>query len=282
MALQSSERARARAGSRSSRHRRDSSALGIFSQGVDSNGNPIILSDDQYQYEDFEIVKVASVVTFQKNKKEKPDEKRLSMSSQNSDRRRRGSILSLWKTGKDREGRPLVHSGDEDGVDGLETAVSADGGSPPSSPRVFDDRRSERRGSVLSMWKKGTDQEGRSIIHCGEEHDEEDNEEVAVVGEPLSRVVSTTSTVSRGRERERERHGSILSIWSQGKDKEGKNVILSGEEHDGEIPVVKVGSPLMRGQERLGSVLSIWTEGKERDGMTPAPVMLKVEEEEED
>ena len=235
---------------------------------MDGNGKPIIVSDDQY--EDFEMAVAPACVAFPR-----PDEKRLSMSSQHSDRRRHGSILSLWKTGMDREGRHLVHSGDDGAA--LDSAASADGwslsGSAPASPRILDDR-AERRGSVLSIWKKGTDREGRSVIHSGEEHDEDEE----AVGEPLSPVMSRTS--SRGRERER--HGSILSIWSQGKDKEGKHVILSGEEHDGEIPVVKVGSPVMRGQERLGSVLSIWTEGKERDGVTPAPVVLKVEEQEED
>jgi hypothetical protein len=81
----------------------------------------------------------------------------------------------------------------------------------------------------------------------------------------LQNVVSATS--SNGKERERERHGSILSIWTQGKDKDGRNVILSGEEHDGivEILAEKVVSPTNKDQERRGSILNLWTRGKDKD-----------------
>lgn len=271
MALQQYERSRS--------GRRASSALGIFSQGVDGNGNPIIMSDEHH--EDFELPPVEGEGV---NKRllspsiaiafSRPDDRRLSMSSQNSDKRR-GSILSLWKTGRDKDGNDHVHSGHE-GEDWGD-AVSNTSGSVPASPRLDD--RGDRRGSILSIWKQGKDREGRTVIHSGEEHDEiiiplDEN------GQPLEATPANVKEVQ-----ERERHGSILSIWSQGKDKDGRTVIHSGDEHDGEIviPVEKLDSPKMRGQERRGSILSMWTEEKERDTQDkPAAVVLKAHEEDDE
>ena len=215
MALQQYERSRS--------GRRASSALGIFSQGIDKNGNAIVLSDHVNDHEDFELP-----VELDKDGKKllspsiaiafaRPDDRRLSMSSQNSDKRR-GSILSLWKTGKDKDGKDHIHSGHE-GEDWAD-AVSNTSESAPASPRV--DNRGDRR-------------------------------------------------------------GSILSIWSQGKDKEGKIVIHSGEEHEGDInpPLEKPESPKMRGQERRGSILSMWSEEKRDTQDRPAPVALKAHDEDD-
>lgn len=267
MALQQYERSRS--------GRRASSALGIFSQGVDKNGNSIILSDENH--EEFELpievdkdgrkmLSPSIAVAFSR-----PDDRRLSMSSQNSDKRR-GSILSLWKTGKDKDGRDHIHSGHE-GEDWGD-AVSTTSGTPPASPRMTDDR-GDRRGSILSIWKQGKDRDGKTVIHSGEEHDEiiiplDEN------GQPI--------VVEKKEIPERERVGSILSIWSQGKDKDGKIVIHSGEEHEGpiEIPVEKVESPKIRGQERRGSVLSMWTEDTRDTQEKPAPVVLKVHDEDDE
>ena len=286
MAIQ--QHARSRSG------RRASSALGIFSEGVDKNGNPIIKSDDQH--EDFELP-VAEVVNGNGTGAKllspsiaiafsRPDERRLSMSSQNSDKRRRGSILSLWKTGRDREGNETVHAGGHDHGDVEEgegegadwaDAVSNTSGSAPGSPRLAVDTRGDRRGSILSIWKQGKDRDGHTVIHSGEEHDE-----IVIPldadGQPLEATPANVREVQ-----ERERHGSILSIWAQGKDKEGRTVIHSGEEHDGEIalPVEKVESPKMRGQERRGSILSMWTEERGIDTQDkPAPVFLTAHDEE--
>jgi hypothetical protein len=271
MALQRYERSRS--------GRRASSALGIFSEGVDKNGIPIIKSDDQH--DDFELPVEVDKETGNKRLLSpsisvafsRPDERRLSMSSQNSDKRR-GSILSLWKTGKDKQGNEIVNSGNE-GEDWAE-AVSNTSGSVPNSPRLDD--RGDRRGSILSIWKQGKDRFGHTVIHSGEEHDE-----IIIPldekGQPLEATAANVKEVQP-----RERHGSILSIWTQGKDKDGKTVIHSGEEHDGEIapPVEKPESP-MRGQERRGSILSMWqTEDKGRDTQEkPAPVVLKAHEEED-
>lgn len=266
VALQSYERSRS--------GRRASSALGIFSQGVDSNGNPIILSDDRH--EEFEIpaeqekklLSPSIAIAFSR-----PDDRRLSMSSQNSDKRR-GSILSLWKTGKDKDGKDQIHSGHE-GEDWGD-AVSTTSESVPSSPRLDD--RGDRRGSILSIWKQGKDRDGNIVIHSGEEHDP--------ILVPLDENGQLSELATSKKEvPEKERHGSILSIWTQGKDKGGKTVIHSGEEHDGVIepPVEKVESPKLRGQERRGSILSMWTEEKGRDTQDkPAPVVLKAHEEDEE
>jgi hypothetical protein len=80
---------------------------------------------------------------------------------------RRGSILSVWRAGKDKHGRPiLAHDGethesssDEEKVEEL---------SPKLSPR--ERRLSERRGSILSLWSNGKDEKGRDVI----QHDDEE------------------------------------------------------------------------------------------------------------
>lgn len=264
---------------RSRSGRRASSALGIFSQGVDKNGNAIILSDDTH--DGFEMPVAAEErrapgpslgSVFARN-----DERRLSMSSQNSDKRR-GSILSLWKTGKDKDGRDHVHSGHE-GEDWVD-AISNTSGSMPSSPRLaerhlsvtrLDDPR-DRRGSILSIWKQGKDRDGNMVIHSGEEHD------VAVVPVNLNGMpIEEEPKMPKTPPPQRERVGSILSIWSQGKDKDGKTVIHSGDEHEGpiEVTVEKMESPRLRGTERRGSILSMWAEEKQPDTQDkPAPVFL--------
>jgi len=76
---------------------------------------------------------------------------------------RRGSILSMWEGGKDKDGRDILahddHSDDEE-----EESV----GSPGSEELPTAER--ERRGSILSVWKKGKDEHGNhAIIHDDEE-----------------------------------------------------------------------------------------------------------------
>lgn len=86
-------------------------------------------------------------------------------------RSRRGSILSLFKHGKDQDGRDVLHS------DGPEEYIARNGAAavveverPPSA----DDKAipSHRRGSILSMWTWGKDKSGRDVIHSGFEDDE--------------------------------------------------------------------------------------------------------------
>src|ERR1700709_1445654 len=69
-----------------------------------------------------------------------------------------------------------------------------------------------------------------------------------------------------------ERHGSILSLWSHGKDKNGRDVLHSGdgnvEDWGGEdLKRTTSGkSSGSRGQDRRGSFLSIWGKGKDKNG----------------
>jgi len=88
-----------------------------------------------------------------------------------SDRDRRGSILSLWKGGKDKDGKDILHHNDE--IDDDE-AIASDNGEELTKTTSQDKRLSasltERRGSILSMWKPGKDEHGRDSIN----HDDEE------------------------------------------------------------------------------------------------------------
>jgi hypothetical protein len=86
------------------------------------------------------------------------------------ERTRRGSILSLFKHGKDKDGRDVLHSGDADdwhnssAAAAVATAVQDEPSSPKDMPR-------DRRGSILSMWTWGKDKDGRDVIHSGYDDD---------------------------------------------------------------------------------------------------------------
>ncbi|TVY31855.1 hypothetical protein LOCC1_G008851 [Lachnellula occidentalis] len=77
---------------------------------------------------------------------------------------RRGSILSLWTSGKDKDGKHIMHHDDHDVAVVEDEQVPVKG---PTSPAISPDApvRDQRRGSILSMWKPGKDEKGRSIIH---------------------------------------------------------------------------------------------------------------------
>lgn len=78
---------------------------------------------------------------------------------------RRGSILSMWQGGKDKDGKDIVIHDDHDS-DEEEGSVGS-----PSSPTFDQEKRvRERRPSILSMWKPGKDEHGRDAIH----HDDEE------------------------------------------------------------------------------------------------------------
>ncbi|KAK2624880.1 hypothetical protein QTJ16_006073 [Diplocarpon rosae] len=96
--------------------------------------------------------------------------------------RRRGSVLSVWRGGKDSRGRDvLVHDGssDEDADAGAdEEAVRSDDGKGQGEGQgqgqgrrgSKSSRGRDRRGSILSLWSNGKDAEGRNVvIHDDEE-----------------------------------------------------------------------------------------------------------------
>lgn len=95
-----------------------------------------------------------------------------------------------------------------------------------NNPSLPTETRTERRGSVLSLWRGGKDASGRSIlIHDGDQHNEVF--EADKDGAPL--VKMTSKELARER-RLSERRGSILSVWSTGKDDQGRDIIIHDDE----------------------------------------------------
>lgn len=97
---------------------------------------------------------------------------------------RRGSVLSIWSTGKDKHGRHVLAHDDHEGSDlEDESAIARDDsekaeseqGDPDILKMLNRDRKgsnagSDRRGSILSMWSQGKDEKGRSVmLHDDEE-----------------------------------------------------------------------------------------------------------------
>lgn len=76
-------------------------------------------------------------------------------------RSRRGSILSLFTHGKDKNGRDVLYSGGGDPEDwNHESGADRDHPSKKRPPRV-------RLGSILGMFTWGKDKQGRDVIHSG-------------------------------------------------------------------------------------------------------------------
>lgn len=85
---------------------------------------------------------------------------------------RRGSVLSIWKAGKDKNGRSILSQDGGSKADFNEEVIERDASpealSPKLSPR--ERRLSDRRGSILSIWSNGKDEKGRDIMA----HDDEE------------------------------------------------------------------------------------------------------------
>jgi hypothetical protein len=85
-----------------------------------------------------------------------------STSPKTSSAPRRGSILSMWQGGKDKNGKDILAHDDHNDSEGEESV-----GSPVAEPEK---QVRERRGSILSIWKKGKDEHGNhAIVHDDEE-----------------------------------------------------------------------------------------------------------------
>lgn len=88
-----------------------------------------------------------------------------------------------------------------------------DSSSKPAEPL----KSSPRQGSILSLFVPGKDKDGRDVLHPGNgDSPEQSTETDAHLEPPLSSKVS-----------DRTRCGSILSMWTQGKDEEGRDIIHS-------------------------------------------------------
>lgn len=80
-----------------------------------------------------------------------------------------------------------------------------------------------------------------------------------------------------------ERRGSILSMWTGGKDKDGKDILSHNDEESSsseeeplkeEVPAAQEEQPVVH--ERRGSILSLWTGGKDENGR---PIILHHDDE---
>lgn len=86
-----------------------------------------------------------------------------------------------------------------------------------------------RRGSVLSVWKSGKDKDGNDIlVHDGSSEDEDDEE--AIKDDKSQDGVELTKTISGTGSKGQDRRGSILSLWSGGKDANGRAIIMHDDE----------------------------------------------------
>lgn len=82
-----------------------------------------------------------------------------------------------------------------------------------------------RKGSILSMWEGGKDKQGRDILAHDDHHSDEEEEDGNVsVGSPASEESEKLAA------QERERRGSILSVWRKGKDEHGNHAIVHDDE----------------------------------------------------
>ena len=81
---------------------------------------------------------------------------------------RRGSILSMWAGGKDRNGKHILRHNDDHSDEEEESSVGSPTETMNNGQKVTEER--ERRGSILSMWTKGKDKRGNSIVM----HDDEE------------------------------------------------------------------------------------------------------------
>lgn len=88
----------------------------------------------------------------------------------------------------------------------------------PSSKPAQSSNSGPRHGSILSLFTHGKDKDGRDVLHSGNGDPEERSAENDAHLEP--HVPSEAP--------DRTRRGSILSMWTPGKDKEGRDVIHSG------------------------------------------------------
>lgn len=99
-----------------------------------------------------------------------PSTKPAEISDPSRPRDRRGSILSLFKHGKDKDGRDVLHSGDADDWHSNKAATATASSGEIERPSK-DEIPRDRRGSILSMWTWGKDKSGRDVIHSGHDDD---------------------------------------------------------------------------------------------------------------
>lgn len=120
---------------------------------------------------------------------------------------RRGSILSIWSTGKDKFGKSaLVHDDHEDGEavdvmseeekeEGDPALLHALGRDRKNSNAGSDKMGNDRRGSILSLWTGGKDENGRAIMMHDDEA-ERDIERHSSPIQPKQKIIPITSYIA--------------------------------------------------------------------------------------
>lgn len=96
-----------------------------------------------------------------------------------------------------------------------------------NNPHFVSETPTERRGSILSIWKAGKDSKGRSVLHQ-DGGSKDDREEVIAKKDASPEMLSPK--LSPRERRMSDRRGSILSIWSNGKDENGRDVMVHDDE----------------------------------------------------
>lgn len=94
-----------------------------------------------------------------------------------------------------------------------------------------------RRGSILSVWSAGKDKKGRDVL-AHDDHEGSDEDESAIAREESEKAESVNGDpdLLKMMNRERrgtggsDRRGSILSLWSQGKDEKGRPIMMHDDE----------------------------------------------------
>ncbi|CZR62811.1 uncharacterized protein PAC_12708 [Phialocephala subalpina] len=97
-----------------------------------------------------------------------------------------------------------------------------------------------RRGSILSVWSAGKDKKGRDVL-AHDDHEGSDEDESAIAREDSEKAESINgdpALLADMQRRERrgtggsgsDRRGSILSLWSQGKDEKGRPIMFHDDE----------------------------------------------------
>jgi len=247
---------------------RRGSILSLWRHGKDKQGNDVLYSGERGDEEE-KVAELPPVVNGN-------GDARVDVNVGEEQKDRRGSILSLWRFGKDRQGRDVLHSGDGNVEAWGEGRMEGGVENKVGEEKTVSEEKKERRGSILGLWRFGKDKNGRDVLHSGDGNVEEWGKEKEMGGEEPERKSSVDSRASEKEARGQERNGSILGLWRNGKDKNGSDVMHSGdgnvEDWGGEdlerrVSVVSTGSGKEgRGQERRGSILGLWGSGVDKQG----------------
>ncbi|KAH7311906.1 hypothetical protein BKA65DRAFT_558538 [Rhexocercosporidium sp. MPI-PUGE-AT-0058] len=142
---------------------------------------------------------------------------------------RHGSVLSVWVSGKDKDGNDiLVHDSGDEAQEELDAIADGDVGSDGKKVVVIEEDPSEE---VKKLRRELAEMKAK-LARLEPEEVKDDGEFLLV--KPADVTGETERRKSRGSRGSRgstgqvgaERRGSILSLWAQGTDKMGRPVIM--------------------------------------------------------